>query len=143
MTTLAEKGLKISKNTLFSFLVQKAARLLGKPGKILLLLHDAYRKLTTADNQKNGFTQIKELMFTFIRLVRNYINGDYRQVSRKSIIIGVATLLYLVLPIDLVPDFIPMVGLMDDLSLMAWFIKTFHGELEKYTAWEATKALPA
>jgi uncharacterized membrane protein YkvA (DUF1232 family) len=143
MTTLAEKGLQISKNTLFSFLTQKAARLLGKPGKILLLLHDAYRKLTTADNQKNGFAQIKDLMFTFIRLVRNFTNGRYRQVSRKSIIIGVATLLYLVLPIDLVPDFIPMFGLMDDLSLMAWFIKSFQGELEKFSAWEATQALPA
>jgi uncharacterized membrane protein YkvA (DUF1232 family) len=143
MVTLARKGFRISKNVLFSVLTQKAARLLGKPGKIGLLLHEAYQMLTSADVQKGGFAKIKETMFTFIRLVRNFTSGRYRQISRKSIIIGVATLLYLVLPIDLIPDFIPAMGLMDDLSLMAWFIKAFQEELVKYKEWEGQQLLPA
>jgi uncharacterized membrane protein YkvA (DUF1232 family) len=143
MTTLVKKGFQISKNVLFSTLTQKAARLLGKPGKIALLLHEAYQKLTAAEGQKSGFAKIKETMFTFIRLVRSFTRGRYRQVSRKSIIIGVATLLYLVLPIDLIPDFIPALGLMDDLSLMAWFIQAFQEELGKYKEWESHQLLPA
>jgi uncharacterized membrane protein YkvA (DUF1232 family) len=82
-------------------------------------------------------------MFTFMRLVRNFTSGRYRQISRKSIIIGVATLLYLVLPIDLIPDFIPVLGLMDDLSLMTWFIQAFQDELGRYKAWEGQQVLPA
>ena len=143
MTNLAKKGLRISKNVLFSTLIQKAARLLGKPGKIALLLHEAYQKLSSAEDQKGGFARIKETMFTFMRLVRNFTSGRYRQISRKSIIIGVATLLYLVLPIDLIPDFIPVLGLMDDLSLMTWFIQAFQDELGRYKAWEGQQVLPA
>jgi uncharacterized membrane protein YkvA (DUF1232 family) len=143
MATLADRGFQISKNVIFSFLIQKAARLLGKPGKIGLVLHDAYQKLTTADAGKSGFVQIKEMMFTLIRLVRNFTSGRYRQISTRTIIIGLATLLYLVLPIDLVPDFIPALGLMDDLSLMAWFIRAFQKELVKYQEWETQQVFTA
>jgi uncharacterized membrane protein YkvA (DUF1232 family) len=143
MATLTERGVKISKNVLFSFLTQKAARLLGRPGKIALVLHDAYQKLTSGDAQKSGFAQIREMMFTLIRLVRDFTTGKYRQVSTKTIVIGLATLLYLLLPIDLVPDFIPALGLMDDLSLMAWFIRAFQQELIKYKDWEGRQVIPA
>jgi uncharacterized membrane protein YkvA (DUF1232 family) len=143
MATLAERGYQISKNVIFSFLIQKAAKLLGKPGKIGLMLHDAYRKLASADTGKSGLVQIKEMMFTLIRLVRNFTNGSYRQISTKTIIIGIATLLYLLMPIDLVPDFIPGLGLMDDLSLMAWFIKAFQQELLKYQEWETRQVFTA
>jgi uncharacterized membrane protein YkvA (DUF1232 family) len=42
----------------------------------------------------------------------------------------------MVTPIDLVPDFIPIIGFADDLSLMAWFISAFQGELQKFQVWE-------
>jgi uncharacterized membrane protein YkvA (DUF1232 family) len=143
MATLTERGVKISKNVLFSFLTQKAARLLGRPGKIGLVLHDAYQKLTSGDAQKSGFAQIRDMMFTLIRMVRDFTTGRYRQVSTKTIVIGLATLLYLLLPIDLVPDFIPALGLMDDLSLITWFIRAFQQELLKYKDWEDRQVIPA
>lgn len=143
MASLAERGLSISKNIIFSLLTSKAAKLLGKPGKIALVLHDAYRKLTSASAEKSGFAQVKEMMFTLMRLIRSYVSGQYRQVSTKTVLIGLATVLYLLLPIDLVPDFIPVLGLMDDLSLITWFIKAFQQELVKFQQWESTQALPA
>jgi uncharacterized membrane protein YkvA (DUF1232 family) len=143
MASLAERGLSISKNIIFSVLTSKAARLLGKPGKIALVLHDAYKKLTSASAEKSGFAQVKDMMFTLIRLIRSYASGQYRQVSTKTVLIGLATVLYLLLPIDLVPDFIPMLGLMDDLSLITWFIKAFQQELVKFQLWESQQALPA
>lgn len=83
------------------------------------------------------------MMFTLMRLIRSYATGQYRQVATKTVLIGLATVLYLLLPIDLVPDFIPMLGLMDDLSLITWFIKAFQQELVKFQQWENTQALPA
>jgi uncharacterized membrane protein YkvA (DUF1232 family) len=141
MASLTDKGFKISKNIFFSLLTSRATRMLGKPAKIGFLLRDAYQKLVTEKSDNTGFAQIKEIMFSFIRLVRAYFNGDYRQVSTKSIIIGIATLLYVVSPIDLVPDFIPVLGFADDISLMAWFIKTFSGELTKFREWEEGMAV--
>jgi uncharacterized membrane protein YkvA (DUF1232 family) len=141
MSSLANQGLKISKNAFFSFLIRKATRLVGKPAKLGFLLQEAYHKLVDTNSNKSGFVQIRESMTSFIRLVRAYISGDYRLVATKSIIIGVATLLYVVSPIDLVPDFIPILGFADDISLMAWFIKVFQEELSKYKEWEQTQGI--
>ena len=141
MASLAQKGLKISKNALFAFLTQKAAQLLGRPAKLALILNDSYHKLIDVKSDKSGFAQVRELMFSFIRLVRSYMQGSYRNVSKKSIIVGIASLLYLIFPIDIIPDFIPVLGYADDISLMAWFLKSFQEELTKYREWEQTQGI--
>ncbi|WP_299757138.1 YkvA family protein [uncultured Pontibacter sp.] len=104
--------------------------------KIGLLLTTAYNKLVDVNDNETGFQQLKSLMLTFMRMARAYIKGDYRDVSKKSMAIGVAVLLYLVTPLDIIPDFIPVIGLMDDISLMAWFVDAFSKEIAKYREWE-------
>jgi len=141
MSSLANKGLKISQNVFFKILTRQATKLIGKPAKIGFLLRDAYQKLIDAKSDKTGFAQIRDIMFSFIRLVKSYFSGEYRAISTKSIIIGIATLLYVVSPIDLVPDFIPILGFADDISLMAWFIKAFQTELSKFREWEQTQGI--
>ncbi|MFD2515597.1 YkvA family protein [Pontibacter locisalis] len=115
----------------------KAGGLLTKPVKLGLLLTTAYSKLVDAESKESGFQQLKGAGLTLIRLIKAYINGDYRNVSRKSLIVGVAVILYLVTPLDIIPDFIPGIGLLDDLSLMAWFINSFQTEISKFKNWEA------
>jgi len=141
MSSLADKGLKISQNVFFKILTHRAIKLVGKPAKIGFLLRDSYQKLIDAKSDKSGFTQIKDIMFSFIRLVKSYFSGEYRAISTKSIVIGIATLLYVVSPIDLVPDFIPIIGFADDISLMAWFIKAFQTELSKFREWEQAQGI--
>lgn len=134
-----QKGLKFSQNPIFKKFMGRAGSLLAKPAKLAFLLTTAYSKLIDADNKASGFQQIKELMQTFIRLVRAYIKGEYRNVATKSLVVGVAVLLYLVTPIDIIPDFIPGIGLLDDLSLIAWFVDSFQTEITKFRNWEADR----
>jgi uncharacterized membrane protein YkvA (DUF1232 family) len=131
-----QKGFKYSQNPIFKKFTGKAGALLSKPMKIGLLLTTAYNKLVDVDGKESGFQQLKNLMLVFMRMVRAYIKGDYRDISKKSMVIGVAVLLYLVTPLDIIPDFIPVIGLMDDISLMAWFVDAFSKEINKYREWE-------
>ncbi len=132
-----QKGYKYSQNPIFRRFTGKAGALLSKPMKIGLLLTTAYNKLVDVNRPENGFLQLREVMMTFLRMVKAYMRGDYRDISRKSMVIGVAVLLYLVTPLDIIPDFIPVFGLMDDISLMAWFVDAFSKEITKYREWEA------
>ena len=136
MSNLAKQGLAISKKAIFHMLVKRASGLLGKPVKVGLLLKEAYDKLIDVNSSKSGFAQLKEVMFTFIRLVRAYVDGSYRQIPTKVLVLGLATLLYLVLPIDIIPDFLPLIGYTDDLSVFAWFVTSFQSELTRFRTWE-------
>jgi uncharacterized membrane protein YkvA (DUF1232 family) len=134
---LINKGLQLSQHSIFKRFLGKAGGLMSKPVKLGMLLTTAYGKLIDVDSTKSGFEQVKEVMQTFIRLAKAYINGSYRDVSNKSLLIGVAVLLYLVSPLDVIPDFIPVIGFLDDISLMAWFIDAFQKEINNFKTWES------
>ncbi len=51
-------------------------------------------------------------------MVFDYLSGDDIPVSHSTIGLSVVSLLYFVAPVDLVADFIPVLGYTDDLSLI-------------------------
>ncbi len=143
MSSLTEKGLKLSKNALFNVFIGRATQLLGKPFKVITVLNEAANKLTDKESKTNKFRQLFEVALTLVRLVRAYISGDYREIPTSTIVSGLAVLLYVLSPIDLVPDFIPVVGFLDDLSLVSWFMGKFQGEITRFREWEQTGHSPA
>lgn len=136
MATLAQRGLQISKNAVFNLFLNRAAKLLGKPFKIVTVLNEAADKLADEKSKDNKFKQLFDVALTLVRLVRSYANGEYRQIQTSTIISGLAVLLYVISPIDLIPDFIPVVGFLDDLSLVSWFVGKFQGEIIRFREWE-------
>jgi uncharacterized membrane protein YkvA (DUF1232 family) len=136
MSSLAEKGLKLSKNVLFSVFISRATKLLGKPFQVVTILNETADKLADKESKTNKFRQLFDVALTLVRLVRSYISGQYRDIATSTIVSGLAVLLYVLSPIDLVPDFIPVVGFLDDLSLVSWFLSKFQDEITKFRAWE-------
>jgi uncharacterized membrane protein YkvA (DUF1232 family) len=53
--------------------------------------------------------------------------------------VAIGALVYLVLPIDLVPDPIPLVGVVDDLAALAFAVKYAKPEIERYRAYKASR----
>ncbi|RAU83332.1 YkvA family protein [Pontibacter arcticus] len=131
-----QRGLTLSQNPLFQKFLGRAGGVIAKPVKLGYLFTQAYNKLIDVESNKSGFEQIKEVLHTFIRLGKAYADGSYRDVESKSMLIGVAVILYLVTPLDIIPDFLPAIGLLDDLSLIAWFISSFQKEIDKFKKWE-------
>ena len=142
MSTLSEKGLKISKNALFNVFIGRATQLLGRPFKIVTVLNEVADKLASKEAKTNKFRQLFEVALTLVRLVRSYISGEYREISTSTIVSGLAVLLYVLSPIDLVPDFIPVLGFLDDLSLVSWFVGKFQGEIIRFQEWEKSAHRP-
>ena len=136
MSSLSDKGLKLSKNALFSVFIGRATKLLGRPFKVVTVLNEVADKLANKENSTNKFRQLFEVALTLVRMVRSYISGEYRDISSSTIISGLAVLLYVLSPIDLVPDFIPVLGFLDDLSLVSWFVGKFHVEITRFHEWE-------
>lgn len=72
----------------------------------------------------------------FVSLVKDYANGSYRKVPYKSISAVVVALIYILNPIDIIPDFIPLIGHIDDALVVAICLKTIKADLENYQAWK-------
>lgn len=70
-----------------------------------------------------------------ISLVKAYITKDYTEISPKVIVSLVAAFIYLVKGIDLIPDFIPLIGRVDDIAVLAAALKLCEPELDAFEAW--------
>ncbi|SDJ23982.1 YkvA family protein [Salimicrobium halophilum] len=68
-------------------------------------------------------------------LLRAYKRGEYRDVSNKTIIMVVVTLLYFVTPVDAWPDFLPL-GYVDDLALLGYTMRTINDDLMAFRDWK-------
>lgn len=141
MSSLTQQGFQLSKNALFNVFINRASRLLGRPFKVVTILNEVAEKLADHKSKDNKFRQLLDVMLTVVRLVRSYVSGEYRQIPTKTVISGLAVLLYVLSPIDLIPDFIPVIGFLDDLSLISWFVASFQTEITRFREWEQTAAI--
>jgi uncharacterized membrane protein YkvA (DUF1232 family) len=69
-------------------------------------------------------------------MVRDYVKRDYTEVKLSTIVAVVAALIYLVSPVDIIPDYIPVVGYLDDMAVLAYAIKLTYKEIEAYRLWK-------
>jgi uncharacterized membrane protein YkvA (DUF1232 family) len=100
------------------------------------LITQAYNKATHEKGNRTVMEMFEKLRLLFRMLKAHFLN-DYQGINNGKILIGIAVILYFVLPVDLLPDFIPVAGFLDDASLLAWFIKNSVDEIKKFQQWES------
>ena len=74
-----------------------------------------------------------------ISLLSDYKKGSYRDINKGSVLFIIAGLVYLVSPIDLVPDFIFGLGFLDDAMILGYILKQLYEVLDRYKIWKYTK----
>jgi uncharacterized membrane protein YkvA (DUF1232 family) len=79
------------------------------------------------------FTQNIKVLFS---VVKDYANGSYREIPWTAIAAIIGALLYVFSPIDLIPDFIPVVGLADDATVVGLCLTGIASDLKKYELWK-------
>ena len=133
-----EQGKTVASTPLFKGILKKAEEYIKQPLRIKQLLNDTYKKASEKKDFGTIAHEVWENLQTLSRLIKASVSGDYHGVPTSTVIGGVAVFLYFLTPIDFVPDFIPVIGLLDDISLLAWFMTSIKGEMEKFAEWEAS-----
>jgi len=71
-------------------------------------------------------------------MISDSIKGVYK-IDSKTFLVIAGALAYVVLPTDLIPDFIPGIGFIDDAFVIGWTIKTIKDEIENYKRFKNEK----
>ena len=129
---------RILKSVFFKTATKKAAKYAGTGLAVLELLREALIKAKDiAKNENKGIGQVlAERITTLSRMVKAYATGQYRIIPWATILKVIAGLIYFISPIDLIPDFLPLVGLSDDLALVMWLFTSLKTDIDNFIAWE-------
>ena len=111
---------------------EKAKAYLDDDEKMEKLFRDFEDKLKLIPKIGNRASDIAVLL----SLVRAYIKKQYTDVSPSTIMLAVAGLIYVVTPVDLIPDYILGPGLLDDAAVIGIVLQAIQMDLNKYKKWQ-------
>ena len=67
----------------------------------------------------------------FFKMVKAHIDGTYK-IKSSAILIALGAIIYTIVPIDF--DFIPIVGWLDDITILGYAISQLNKEIERFTS---------
>lgn len=112
---------------------QKRAKEVAKDPKLTKkLVEQAFEK--TKKNPR-FLAKARDDFKLFMEMIRAQAKGDYK-LGWRSLILAVSSLLYFVMPLDLIPDFILGVGLIDDASILMFALRSLHKDIRLFEAWK-------
>ena len=94
------------------------------------------------DKKMSGEKALKALLEhgrLLLSLVKDYVTGAYREVPYWVIGAAAFALMYVLSPVDLIMDFLPGIGYLDDAAVLAICLKLVETELARYKEWKKTR----
>lgn len=77
----------------------------------------------------------RDLVKAMFSMVNDFWKGEYQQAPWLTVAAIVFALLYVFNPFDMIPDFLPGVGYLDDLSVFAFVLRFIEKDLHQYLDW--------
>jgi len=117
--------------------LKKFVRAAGKTARVYAedkkktehLLDEAARK---ARREKGLVGEFAEDLGAMLRLLRAWVKGQYRVVPWKTIVLALVAVIYFVDPFDLVPDFVPLMGYVDDAGVIGFVLRSIGKDLKVF-----------
>jgi len=134
-------GKNIFQSPFFQNILKKAETYLKHPSQIAQLITDSLKKASSSKGVGALAGEVWENLQLLTRMLKAAMAGEYKGIPSSTLVGGVAVLIYFITPIDLIPDMIPVIGLLDDATLLAWFMTSIKVELDKYKEWEMTRPI--
>ena len=80
---------------------------------------------------RKGLANLRKQIRLMYCYLRDIATGKYKDYDVGCLIYIIAATLYLLSPIDLIPDFLPM-GFVDDTAIIIWALNVTSKELDQY-----------
>ena len=116
-----EKGIETISNTDFETVFNKKDQLFTK------INHPNWKKY-------------KDKIILMFQMLKDVKQKKYPETPWKTIAAMVFTILYIINPLDLVPDFIPFLGYLDDISVFSFVLKLINDDLMEYKNWKTAES---
>ncbi len=116
--------------------LQAAQQLLAR-GKLPGMLTAVLRK---SAGKGGRLGSVREDLQLLVGLCMAWWRGEYRAIGTQALLSVVAALLYFLTPLDALPDWLLGIGLLDDLAVLTWVLRTWRGELDAYRSWRNVQA---
>ena len=107
--------------------------------KVMDRTNDITQKVVNSTSLKRFINDVGLL----ISMIKDFLSGTYRKMPFWVIGSVVFALLYVLSPIDLIPDFIPVIGLVDDAAVLGLCLALAEKDIQTYQNWKESKEQPA
>lgn len=75
---------------------------------------------------------------TLCELIMDYSQGFYNRIPLATVISLLAAIIYFVSPVDLLPDTLPFIGVLDDAAILYGVTMAAKNDIESYKSWKAS-----
>jgi uncharacterized membrane protein YkvA (DUF1232 family) len=130
-------GDEITQSTAFRRAATDATSYARDPQRLQKLVEDAVGKINITP--RGPFAETWPYLMAMIRLIREYTRAEYRDVSESNLVTIIAALIYFVSPFDVIPDWVPILGHIDDAFVISLALKTVRADLDTFMAWETAR----
>jgi hypothetical protein len=103
------------------------AAIIGKFRRRLAPLH-AVRRSATSDGEGGPLRRARALP----SMIAGAWRGEYPDLPRYQTLLWLVALVYVLSPIDFAPDFLPLIGITDDIGVGAWLLSSLYIEAGYY-----------
>ena len=118
----------------FTKAVRNAKSYVQNPSRLRGLFDEAAREAESMP--KEPFAETWPYFQAMLRLIRAYSEGHYPEVPENTLVVIIAAIIYVVNPLDVIPDALPALGYLDDATVIRLAVRRSRQTLDDFMAWE-------
>jgi uncharacterized membrane protein YkvA (DUF1232 family) len=130
-------GDEITQSAAFRRAASDAKAYVSDPKRLRKLIEDAIGKINVIP--RGPFGETWPYLLAMVRVVRDYQRAEYRDIAAAKLLTIIAAIIYFVSPFDVIPDWIPVLGHIDDAFVVSLALKSVRADLDTFMAWETAR----